>query len=87
MAGPRFGSMGKLTGDFPNLRFREVAHLKPNRIGFGLYTANKKVARDVTMWFDDVVVATEYIGPMWKQQKSPPLKPVDGVHTRDGALF
>ena len=63
---------GKLTGDFPNLRFREVAHLKPNRIGFGLYTANKRVTRDVTMWFDDVVVATKYIGPMRKQRTPAP---------------
>ena len=54
---------GILIGDFPNLRFREIESLKPNRIGFGLYTDNKNIKSNVTMWFDDVVVATEYIGP------------------------
>ena len=32
---------GKLMGDFPNLRFREIENLKPNRVGFGLYTDNQ----------------------------------------------
>lgn len=54
---------GKLMGDFPNLRFREIESLKPNRIGFGLYTDNQNIKSNVTVWFDDVVVATEYIGP------------------------
>ena len=53
---------GKLMGDFPNLRFREIENLKPNRVGFGLYTDNQNISSNVTMWFDDVVVATEYIG-------------------------
>jgi hypothetical protein len=54
---------GELRGDFDNLRFRESAALKPNRISLSLYTHNKKNDRDLTMWFDDVVVATGYIGP------------------------
>lgn len=54
---------GKLMGDFPNLLFREIENLKPNRVGFGLYTDNQNITSNVTMWFDDVVVATDYIGP------------------------
>jgi len=54
---------GKLVGDFPNLRFRTVASLKADRIGLGMYTDNRRVRRDVTMWYDDVVAATSYIGP------------------------
>jgi hypothetical protein len=54
---------GKLVGDFPNLRFRNVATLKPNHFGLGFYTNNRRVRNDVTMWFDDVVAATSYIGP------------------------
>jgi alkylation response protein AidB-like acyl-CoA dehydrogenase len=55
---------GKLVGDFPGLRLRDAAGLKANRIGLGLYTHNNKVTKTCRMWFDDVVVATEYIGPM-----------------------
>ncbi len=54
---------GKLMGDFQNLRFRETKHLKPNRIALNLYTHNPNNKYDLTMWFDDVVAATSYIGP------------------------
>ena len=54
---------GRLVGDFPNLRFRNVASLKSNRIALGFYTDNRRVRKDVTMWYDDVVAATSYIGP------------------------
>ncbi len=54
---------GILTGDFPNLEFRNTAELKPNRIAFQLYTHNEQITGDVTMWFDDAVAATSYIGP------------------------
>ncbi|MCK4283407.1 MAG: hypothetical protein KAX44_03745 [Candidatus Brocadiae bacterium] len=54
---------GKLVGDFPNIRFRNVATLKPDRVQIALYTQNRRVRKDVTMWYDDVVAATSYIGP------------------------
>jgi len=54
---------GRLTGDFPNLEFRNTAELKPNRIAFQLYTHNTQIKGDVTLWFDDAVAATSYIGP------------------------
>ena len=53
---------GKLVADFPNLRLRDVDTLKIDRCGLGLYIA-KNVARANTKWYDDVVVATSYIGP------------------------
>jgi len=58
---------GKLVGDFPNLRFRNVATLKPNHFGLDFYTNNRRARNDITMWFDDVVVATSYIGPRAEQ--------------------
>ena len=59
---------GKLIGDFENIRFRTTEKLKPNRVGFGLYTHNDKINKNITMWFDDVVVATSYIGPIFKPE-------------------
>ena len=54
---------GELKGDFPNLRLRNVESLKANRINLGVYTHNPRTKTDITMWYDDVVVATSYIGP------------------------
>ncbi len=54
---------GRLAADFPNLRLRNVASLKSNRVDLGLGTENRRVRKDVTMWYDDVVTATSYIGP------------------------
>jgi hypothetical protein len=53
---------GRLVGDFPNLRFRTTPELKLNRVDLALYESRDTGTRQV--WFDDVVVATEYIGPM-----------------------
>lgn len=54
---------GELKGDFPNLRLRNVDWLKANRIDLGVYTHNRRTTKDITMWYDDVVAATSYIGP------------------------
>jgi len=58
---------GKLTADFPNLRLRDVGTLKLERIGLGLYMADNAL-RVNKKWYDDVVAATSYIGPMVKGQ-------------------
>jgi hypothetical protein len=63
---------GKLAADFPNLRLRDVETLKANRIGFGMSTLNSKATNVNTMWFDDVVAATSYIGPITAERKAPP---------------
>ncbi len=49
-----------------NLRLRNVETLKANVIGLGLYTENDKIKKTCYLWFDDVVAATSYIGPMAK---------------------
>jgi hypothetical protein len=54
---------GKLIGDFPNLRLRDVETLKIDRFGLELHMGTNPV-RPNKKWYDDVVAATEYIGPM-----------------------
>jgi hypothetical protein len=53
---------GKLAADFPNLRLRDVADLKIDLFGVGLYIADNS-RRENKKWYDDVVAATSYIGP------------------------
>jgi hypothetical protein len=59
---------GKLIADFPNMRFRDVDTLKIERIGIGIYMLNNAL-RVNRKWYDDVVAATAYIGPI-----APPAK-------------
>jgi hypothetical protein len=54
---------GQLRADFPNLRLRNVESLKANRIDMTVNTQNRRVRANVTMCYDDVVVATSYVGP------------------------
>src|SRR5262245_44863749 len=53
---------GKLIGDFPNMRFRDVATLKIDYLSIGGYISPNQ-ARPNKLWYDDVVAATSYIGP------------------------
>ena len=52
---------GKLAGDFPNLRFRNVEMLKPNHVIIVAHSS--RVQPNQTLWYDDIVAATSYIGP------------------------
>ncbi|MGI9305157.1 MAG: hypothetical protein ACR2RB_20995 [Gammaproteobacteria bacterium] len=53
---------GALVAEFPNLRLRSVATLKNKLAVIGTWASQAHA--DKSMWFDDVVVATRYIGPM-----------------------
>jgi len=57
---------GKLIADFPNFRFRDVESLKIDTVGIGLYLRPNNL-RENKKWFDDVVAATSYIGPIAKR--------------------
>jgi len=58
---------GKLKGHYTGIRWRTTEKLKVNCLWLLLYIHdNKQVNR---VWFDDVVVATEYIGPLAKPQR------------------
>jgi hypothetical protein len=53
---------GRVIADFPNLRLRDIATLRIERIGLGIYMAANSI-RENRKWYDDVVAATAYIGP------------------------
>ena len=55
---------GKLTADFPNLRLRDVPSLKLNRLSLHIFSKNRRTSTPVKIWYDDVVVAKSYVGPM-----------------------
>ena len=59
---------GKLIADFPNLRLRDIESLKIDRFGLDLHIGSN-TARENKEWFDDVVAATAYIGPMAEKKK------------------
>ena len=65
---------GRIAADFTNLRLRDVPTLKANIVSLGLYTMNEMIKSPCAMWYDDVVVATTYIGPVLKRRKSGPAK-------------
>ena len=58
---------GKLIADFPNLRLRDIDTLKIDHFAIGLHIG-KNTARANKKWYDDVVAATEYIGPIVKKK-------------------
>lgn len=53
---------GQIIADFPNMRFRDIDSLLIDYLSIGGYI-NPNEVRDNILWFDDVVAATEYIGP------------------------
>jgi hypothetical protein len=53
---------GKLAADFPNLHLRDDADLKISHAELGLHIGSNRV-RENKKWYDDVVIATAYIGP------------------------
>ncbi len=54
---------GRLIADFPGLRLRDVDTLKINSAALDLHIRSNTI-RENKKWYDDVVVATAYIGPM-----------------------
>lgn len=54
---------GKLAGDFGNLRLRDIASLKIDRFGLSFHIGSNPKG-DAKKWYDDVVAATSYIGPV-----------------------
>ncbi len=52
---------GKLYAHFKGLRWRSDATVKLKRFGLDVYV--HQAAKDNTVWYDDVVVSTGYVGP------------------------
>lgn len=61
---------GKLIADFPNFRLRDVETLKIDVFGIALFMRPNNI-RANTKWFDDVVAATSYIGPIVEEKLAP----------------
>jgi hypothetical protein len=56
---------GNLAGDFPNLRLRDLASLKMDRLQLSFHVHDNPNG-ETKRWFDNVVAATSYIGPLHK---------------------
>jgi hypothetical protein len=54
---------GELIADFPNLRFRDVDTLKIDRFNLSLHAGSNPTG-PTKKWYDNVVAAKSYIGPM-----------------------
>lgn len=54
---------GELKADFMNLRLRDVATLKINRFGLSFHIHDNPNG-EAKKWYDNVVAATSYIGPL-----------------------
>jgi hypothetical protein len=54
---------GNLIADFLNIRLRDTTSLKINKVELDLYIKNNP-GGDVLKWYDNVVIATSYIGPV-----------------------
>jgi hypothetical protein len=53
---------GELRGDFPDLDMRSIATLKLDVVHIMLHAGS--TTRVNTKWYDNVVIAKKYIGPM-----------------------
>ena len=63
---------GNLIADFQNLRLRDVNTLKIDMVSFSLFINANPVATDMVKWYDNVVIATSYIGPISSTTLAPP---------------
>jgi len=54
---------GKLAADFPNVVFRDVATLKIDRFGLSFHIKSNPNG-EAAKWYDNVVAARSYIGPV-----------------------
>jgi hypothetical protein len=56
---------GKLSADFKNLRLRDVSSLKIDRFGLDFHIFSNPNG-EAKKWYDNVVAAKSYIGPLFK---------------------
>lgn len=69
---------GNLIADFPNLRLRETTDLAIDKFTIGLHVKSNTLAV-AKKWYDNVVAATSYIGPMVSSGSSYPLQAPTGL--------
>ncbi|MCL1789326.1 MAG: hypothetical protein FWG33_03130, partial [Oscillospiraceae bacterium] len=72
---------GEVILDFPNMRFRDIADLKIDLIGFSFGSASTPAA--TSSWFDNIVIAKSYIGPVYDGSPVDPIPAEkDGVKVK-----
>lgn len=64
---------GDLVSDFPNLNIRSLSTLKIDEAHIGLHALHSE--RVNKKWYDNVVIATQYIGPMTGASPAPSTTP------------
>lgn len=69
---------GNLIADFHNVRVRDVSNLKIDQIQLELHSQSSS-ARPNKKWYDNVVVARSYVGPM-SSGTPPPLQAPGNLH-------
>ncbi|MFL6449620.1 MAG: polysaccharide lyase [Bryobacteraceae bacterium] len=55
---------GNLVADFQNVRLRDVNTLKIDKVSLDLYIKSNSSSTDYFKYYDNVVIASSYIGPM-----------------------
>ena len=55
---------GNLIADFQNVRLRDINTLKINKVELDLYIKNNPSSSDYFKYYDNLVIASSYIGPM-----------------------
>jgi hypothetical protein len=63
---------GALIADFQNVRLRDANTLKIDKVSLSLYIKANTVPTDAVKWYDNVVIATSYIGPISPATLAPP---------------
>jgi len=66
---------GSLIADFQNVRLRDVNILKIDQVTLTLFIYTNPVPTDMLKWYDNLVIATSYIGPM--SSATAPLPPTN----------
>jgi hypothetical protein len=67
---------GELIADWMNVRLRDVNTLKMDLASLTFHV-NASRAAPLTKYFDNIVIATSYIGPRASRIESPPMPPTD----------
>jgi hypothetical protein len=67
---------GVLIADFLNLRLRDISTLKIDRVTIDLHVRDNN-AGEAKKWYDNVVIATSYIGPLAGSDSTVPLAPTN----------
>ena len=66
---------GKVAMDFPNLRLRDADSLKIDYVQIGMFIQNSNHPT-AKKWYDNVVAATSYIGPIAAKADNAPRENV-----------